>query len=128
MAELTKEKSDDGPATKDDERKDVLEIEVLDRTAPVSDTGRVIPIEDVRKKVIQNAKNIVVGSFKGGKRVSLYRNTYRVTTFAIKNDEDWTTDQIRERVKQKVLNGDFDREITEVYAELRKGIKREETS
>jgi hypothetical protein len=105
-----------------DEMRDDLVVEFLDRTAPISDTGRVIPIEDVRKKVIQNPKNIVVGSFNGGKRVSVYRNTYRVATLAIKNGEDSTNEQIREFVKRKIMNGDFDKEITQVYAQLRKGL------
>ena len=105
------------------EEEEDLEIEFLDRTAPISDTGRVIPIEEVRKKVIQNPKNLVVGSFNGGKRVSVYRNTYRVATLAIKNGEDSTNEQIREFVKQKIINGGFDKEITQVYAQLRKGLK-----
>ncbi len=99
-----------------------LEIKLLDRNAPISDTGR-MSIEAVRKGVIQNPKNIVIGTVAGKKRIGLYRNTYKLITIEIENGNNLSDSQIREFVERKTLAGEFDRELTETYNKLRKGVK-----
>jgi hypothetical protein len=99
-----------------------LEIKLLDRNAPISDTGR-MPIEVVRKKVIQNPKNIVIGAVAGKKRIGLYRNTYKLITIEIENGNNLSDSQIREFVGKKILAGEFDIELTETYNKLRNGSK-----
>jgi hypothetical protein len=106
--------------------KDDLKIKFLGRDAKISDTGRAMPIEEIRRNVAKNPKNIVIGIADGERRVGLYRNTYRLDTIEIADSHDLTDEQIREFVKQRILDGTFDRQITTVYAELRKGIKKDE--
>lgn len=85
-----------------------------------------MPIEEIRRNVAKNPKNIVIGIADGKRRIGLYRNTYRLDTIEFENGDHYTDEQIREFVKQKILAGEFDKEITEVYAKLRKGIRKDE--
>jgi len=105
---------------------DDLKIKFLGRDAKNSDTGRAMPIEEIRQNVAKNRKNIVIGLAEGKRRIGLYRNTYKLDTIEIESEDDYTDEQIREFVKQKIIDGTFDRQITTVYAELRKGIKKDE--
>jgi hypothetical protein len=105
---------------------DDLKIKFLGRDAKISDTGRAMPIEEIRQNVAKNRKNIVIGLADGKRRIGLYRNTYRLDTIEIENGDGYSDEQVREFVKQKILDGSFDHQITSVYAQLRKGIKKED--
>jgi hypothetical protein len=97
---------------------DDLKLEFLDRSAPVSNARKSVSIEELREKVAQSSRTILVGDFNGKKRIAIQRNTIRLVTFEIVNEKGLTDDQIRHWVRTKLLNGDFDYEITTLYNEL----------
>ena len=102
---------------------DDLRIEFLDRSAPVSNARKSVSIEELREKVARSSRTILVGDFNGKKRIAIQRNTIRLVTFDIDNEKNLTDAQIRHWVRTKLLNGDFDHEITTLYNELYSKLK-----
>jgi hypothetical protein len=103
---------------------DDLKIKLLGRDAKISDSGRTMPIQEIRQNVAKNPKNVVIGMADGKRRIGLYRNTYKLDTIEIEAADDLSDSQIREFIKKKILAGDFDYQITTFYNVLRKGINK----
>jgi hypothetical protein len=95
-----------------------LKIERLKRDDPISEKRMKKSIEDIRQAVARD-KNIKVSRFKGERRAAIYRNSVKVATVRIVDASEELSDaQIREGIIGKILEGEFDHEIRDVYRRM----------
>jgi hypothetical protein len=86
----------------------------LDREARIRTP---MPIEMVRRSVVEQPGSIKLGTYYNKKRAAIYRGHVKVATVEMHfdADENLSDVQIREVLKTQILRGTFDKELTEVY-------------
>jgi hypothetical protein len=94
-----------------------MEYKVLDRDASISLRGKKKTVEEIRETVARNERNIRIGTYYGKRRAGIYRNGIKVVVLEIE-DKTLAPERIREELKQEILNGMFDEQLTILYGEL----------
>lgn len=99
-----------------------VEFRILDRDEPISEKGRKRTIEEIRETVAGRDKNFKVSEYQGKVRVAIYRNGVKVAVVEFEGDVD--EKEAVKRLKEEVLKGTFDRQLTEVYRKVMEERKR----
>ena len=108
-----------------------MKFKVLDREASVSLRGRKRTIEEIRQTVAQRDRNFKISKYEDKYRVAIYRNGIKVAVVEIE-EEGITEDEILNNIKEEILKGTFDEQLTKVYRQVleerkKKREKKEET-
>ena len=91
-------------------------FKILDREEPISERGRRRTIEQIRETVAARDRNFRVSRYKGRIRAAIYRNGVKVAV--VEFEEEMSEDEVVEKLKEEVLKGTFDRQLTEVYRKV----------
>jgi len=93
-----------------------MEFKILDRNEPISERGRKRTIEQIRQTVASRDRNFRVSRYQGKVRAAIYRNGVKVAV--VEFEGEVSEEEVVEKLKEEVLKGTFDRQLTEVYRKV----------